>query len=224
MDVDWNARIKRWRHGINKETSSEDQFLEYLETKLYGYDKSKVTDHNLWELFREDFEGFTTETFRDKYETRDLQTLRAYLRRGGVYVENTAKLPGSLVAETLFKVLEQEDMAQWNNDEILESGQLRRDLLNGPITSVFLTLNRYNQGKANIIPLSLVSPVQPAPLLPPQVGFQPHAPQQPIFPTPLAPPHARLPPFQYPLPLAPPGIPSFPLYKRQFVLELTLNP
>jgi hypothetical protein len=47
MDVDWNARIKRWRHRIDKETALEDQFLEYLLTKLYEYDKSKVIDHNL---------------------------------------------------------------------------------------------------------------------------------------------------------------------------------
>ena len=224
MDVDWNARIKRWRDGIDKETASKDQFLEYLLTKLYEYDESKVTDHNLWELFREDFEGFTTETFKDNYQTKDLQTLRAYLRRGGVYVENTPKLPGSTVAETLFKVLEQEDMAQWNNAEIVESGPIRRDLLNGPITSVFLTTNGYDHGKTNVVPPPPAPPVQPAPLLPPQVEFQPHAPQQPIFPTPPAPPHAGPPPFQYPPPPAPSGIPSFPPYQRQFVPEPTPGP
>ena len=72
MDMDWNAQIKRLRYRINKETLLEDQFLEYLKTKLYGYNKSKVIDYNLWELFRKDFESFITETFRNKYETRDL--------------------------------------------------------------------------------------------------------------------------------------------------------
>jgi hypothetical protein len=198
--------------------------LEYLLTKLYEYNKSKVTDHNLWELFREDFEGFTTETFKDNYQTKDLQTLKAYLHHGSVYVENTAKLPRSTVAETLFKILEQEDMAQWNNAEIVESGPIRHDLLNGPITSIFLTLDGYNQGKTNIVPPPPAPPIQPAPPLPPQVEFQPRAPQQPIFPTPLAPPHARPPPFQYPLPPAPPRMPSFPLYERQFVPGLTPGP
>jgi hypothetical protein len=84
--------------------------LKYLLTKLYKYNKNKIIDYNLWELFREDFEGFITKTFKDNYQIKDLQALRAYLRRGDVYVENIAKLPGSTVTETLFKVLGQEDM------------------------------------------------------------------------------------------------------------------
>jgi hypothetical protein len=39
----------------------------------------------------------------------------------------------------LFKVLEQKDIAQWNNAEIVKSGPIRRNLLNGPITSVFFS-------------------------------------------------------------------------------------
>ena len=108
--MDWNTRIKRQRYRINKEILSENQFLEYLEIKLYRYDKSKVIDYNLWELFREDFENFITEIFRDKYEIRDLQTLRAYLYCSNIYIENITKLPGNLVIEMLFKVLEQENM------------------------------------------------------------------------------------------------------------------
>jgi hypothetical protein len=115
-------------------------------------------------------------------------------------------------------------MAQWNNTEIVESGPIRRDLLNGLITLVFLTPNGYDYGKTSVVLPPPAPPVQSAPLLPPQVEFQPHAPQQPIFSTPPAPPHAGPPPFQYPLPPAPSGIPSFPPYQRQFVPEPTPGP
>jgi hypothetical protein len=91
---------------------------------------------------------------------------------------------------------------------------------------MFLTLDSYNYNKTNVIPPPLTQPVlvQLTPLLPLQVEFQPNATQQPIFLTLPALLHARLPPFQYPLPLALSRIPSFPPYERQFVPEPTLSP
>jgi len=184
---------------------------------LHEYEESKITDQNLWELFRDGFEGFTVETFRKGYQTKEQQLLRSYLHRGGVYVKPTAN--GHTIAQSLVNVLEQEAMEQWNDPEIVELSTIGRDFLAGPITSVFLTLNGYEYGKTNIVPPPPAPPAGTAPPPPRKVEVQAQAPQPPSFATPPAPPHAGVPPFQYPPPLAPPEIPSFPPDQRQFAIH-----
>ena len=91
MDQDWNVLMKKWRHGIPTETASKTDFTEYLLTKLYEYDESEITNHNLLELFQDDFKDFTIITFKRAYTLPELLRLRAYLRCGGVYVEQNHK-------------------------------------------------------------------------------------------------------------------------------------
>jgi hypothetical protein len=102
-------------------------------------------------------------------------------------------------------------------------GYQRRDFVARPITSVFLTLNGYEYGKTNIVPPPAAPPAGTAPPPPRKVEFQAQAPQQPSFATPPAPPHAGVPPFQYPPPLAPPKIPSFPPDQRQFAIHARIG-
>jgi len=121
-------------------------------------------------------------------------------------------------------------MGKWNDVKIVKSRTISINIKKGPITSMFLTLNGYNHGRTNVVPPSLVPltqiapspppapPTQIAPSPPPQVEFQPQPPQQPFLPTLPALPHARPLPFQYPLPLAPSRIPSFPPNPRSFAL------
>ena len=141
---DWKAWEKKWRKGILTETASKADFTEYLLTKLHGYDESGTTDNNLLELFQDDIKDFTTTTFKRAYTPPELQRLRAYLRCGGVYVEQNHKRLS--IPQSLFNVLKEETIHQWNDVEILEDGGIRDDLLIGPITSVFLTLYGYGDG------------------------------------------------------------------------------
>jgi hypothetical protein len=207
MDEDWDARIEKWRDGIPKDTASRAESKEYLITKLHEYGVSRSSDYDLWELFRNDFEGFSVENFRNGYTVMELQLIRGTLRRGGVYVKTTTN--GQSIAQTLVDVLQQEAMEPWNDDEILENGTVRSDLLKGPITSVFLTLDGYSHGRTNVIPPPPALPVQAAPP-PPAVEIQAQAPQRPIFETPPAPPH--------------PGTPPVPPQQQQFVPQAVLAP
>ena len=68
----WKAWEKKWRKGILTETASKTDFTEYLLTKLYGYDKSGITDYNLLELFQDNFKDFTTTTFKRVYTPPEL--------------------------------------------------------------------------------------------------------------------------------------------------------
>ena len=103
---DWKAWEKKWRKGIPTETASKADFTEYLLTKLHGYDESGITDHNLLELFQDDFKDFTTMIFKRAYTPPELQRLRAYLRCGGVYVEQNHKRLS--IPQSLFNVLKEE--------------------------------------------------------------------------------------------------------------------
>jgi hypothetical protein len=139
-------------------------------TKLHEYDGSRSSDYDLWELFRNDFEGFSVKTFRNGFTLKEQQLLKGYLRRSGVYVKTTNN--GQPITQTLVDVLEQEAMEPWNDTEITESGAIRSDLLKAPITSVFLTLNGYDHGRTSVVLSPPAPPAQIAPPLP-QVEFQP---------------------------------------------------
>ena len=160
----FSVLTKKWRHGIPTETASKADFTEYLLTKLHEYDESGTTDHNLLELFQDDFKDFTTTTFERVYTLPELQRLRAYLRCGGVYVKQDQ------ITQSLVDVLKQEAMEQWNDAEILEDGGIRDDLLMGPITSVFLTLHGYGDGtyapRALPVELTVDASTTPPPALP----------------------------------------------------------
>jgi hypothetical protein len=146
MEPDWKARMAKWEGGIPTETASKDDFKEYLDTKLYQYTENRSTDDNLWDLFRDDFRDFTIATFKRAYSLTEQQLLRAYLRRGGVYVEqNHQRLS---IAQSLVDVLEQETKHPWKDADVVQPGQIRTDLLTGPITSVYLTLEGCGYGQA----------------------------------------------------------------------------
>ncbi len=42
-------------------------FIEYLLIKLHKYNKSKSSNYNLWELFYNNFEGFSIKNFRNSF-------------------------------------------------------------------------------------------------------------------------------------------------------------
>jgi hypothetical protein len=67
MEPDWDAKMEKWEDGIQKDTASKADFKDYLNTKLYQYTANSSTDNNLWDLFRDDFKGFTTADFKRGY-------------------------------------------------------------------------------------------------------------------------------------------------------------
>jgi hypothetical protein len=47
MELDWEARIKKWDWGIDLGIITKEDLKEYLDTKLYQYIEDRSTDHNL---------------------------------------------------------------------------------------------------------------------------------------------------------------------------------
>ena len=62
-EVNWKAKIKKWRRGIDAENATVDDLEDYIQTKVYQYYLDRMGDDNLWDLFKDDFKNFTTTTF-----------------------------------------------------------------------------------------------------------------------------------------------------------------
>ena len=184
MDEDeWKEKIKKWENGINPVTTTKEDLQEYLDTKLYQYSIDRTTDDNLWDLFKDDFKSFDLLAF-NRYNRTELQRLRSYLRCGGVSVDqNTNRLT---IAQSLLNVVNEETKRVWNEDDITQFGPVRADLKNGPITSVFVTLEGAGRSDApNVQPPPPLPQPQPQPPPPPEQGVQNVDQPPPLLPPPL---------------------------------------
>jgi len=86
-----STSTKRWRNGIDLETADNDEIEGFIEWRIKVYKREEWRGKDLWEVFEDDFEGFTKETFQGggKDATRKL---RDCLRAKGVYVPKDRKL------------------------------------------------------------------------------------------------------------------------------------
>jgi hypothetical protein len=108
----------------------------YTRTKIWFYETETISDSTLWDLFRLDFEGFTTETF-SKLDGSTLLLLRICLRCGGVWVPPNIR--NLSIHGTFMKILEEDEQHEWSQDDVKQASS---DLSNHTITSVFITLER----------------------------------------------------------------------------------
>ncbi|RKF61025.1 hypothetical protein GcM3_160017 [Golovinomyces cichoracearum] len=83
-----------------------------LHTKLW-YEKGDYEDYEMWEVFREDFEGWTTEIF-NLGDTKILRDFRNFLVQNGVYIPRN----GAKVLDALSKVVRDENYHEWIDQEI----------------------------------------------------------------------------------------------------------
>ena len=51
----------KWSDGIKLDTTTKQDLEEYTATKCYKYIERKINNDNLQEVYKYDFEGFTTE-------------------------------------------------------------------------------------------------------------------------------------------------------------------
>ena len=56
--------MAKWSSGITLDTATKEDLEEYIATKCHEYVKRKTNDNNLWEVYKYDFENFTTNIFR----------------------------------------------------------------------------------------------------------------------------------------------------------------
>jgi hypothetical protein len=134
--ADLSDKVKKWRYGIDLEKSTTDEVREYIYAKRYQYQTKKTSDINLWELFQDDFKDFTVDTF-NRIDRATLQDLKHCLRCGGCYVPQHGKR--MTVAQSLIEVIQQDEFHEWTDEEVKEANA---DLSKGPITSVYITVER----------------------------------------------------------------------------------
>jgi hypothetical protein len=157
--IDWKGRSKKWGFGIDPKNSTKDELEEYIQTKIYEYTQYKMGDEDLWDLFTDDFKGFTAEIF-GRIRRQDQLSLRSYLRCGGVYVAPCNKPPiNRTLAQTLVDVIEEGIQHVWTQTDIDE---VKTNLEKGPITSVWIS----PQGDRRLNPSAKPLPQTPT-LLPP---------------------------------------------------------
>ena len=65
--VQVNEGQDRWSEGIDVQSNDVDkkEIKEFIEFKLLEYEAYKLKDDDLWETYREDFNTFTVQTFKD---------------------------------------------------------------------------------------------------------------------------------------------------------------
>jgi hypothetical protein len=118
MDPEWAEKVSRVGDRIDTENATQDNLEEYVATKIYLHNYENVTDYELWIVFKEEFENFTTNTFKQlRVITRT--RLRAHLLRRGVYVEKPSTKRH--VSDVLFSLLQEEEQHAWTDDKLTEA-------------------------------------------------------------------------------------------------------
>jgi hypothetical protein len=118
-ELDFEVDEKRW--GKPFDPADENQLTTenisgYIAHMTKIYQSHKYRDDYLWQIFHEDFEGFTTEIFTKAHRLA-IRDLRSYLYNHGVWVR---RVKGTSYARVLQACLEEEDPHEWTEQEIEE--------------------------------------------------------------------------------------------------------
>ncbi|RKF55671.1 hypothetical protein OnM2_088060 [Erysiphe neolycopersici] len=116
-------QIEKWGQRINilKDELTTPIVNSFILWRIYMYNSLSFTDYDLWELFRDDFDGWKKEHF-DNSEKEVTTNLRNFLRQNGVYVVMNS---GALINQELCNVVENPDYHEWTHEEIQQ--QLNRN-------------------------------------------------------------------------------------------------
>ena len=85
MEIDWKERIAKYGYRIDLEITTNDDLMEYMETKIYLYTRHNLTDYLLWIVFQEDFKDFMPELFK-QVQSGTRMGIHNYLIKRGVYI------------------------------------------------------------------------------------------------------------------------------------------
>ena len=62
-EQEWAMKVRKYSGGINLGETIKDKLVEFIETKIYIYEKEDFLDNTLWTIFWEKFKEFTLEDF-----------------------------------------------------------------------------------------------------------------------------------------------------------------
>jgi len=51
MEINWKERITKYSYRIDLETATDDDLMEYMETKMHLYAQFSLIDFALWTVF-----------------------------------------------------------------------------------------------------------------------------------------------------------------------------
>src|SRR5437899_1957597 len=92
--LDFKVDENRWGDPFDPTDNDQlttDNISGYIACITIIYRSRKYKDDNLWQMFHEDFEGFTTEIFAQAHR-QALRDLRAHLYNQGVWVKDVKGL------------------------------------------------------------------------------------------------------------------------------------
>jgi len=172
-ELTWTEKIAKWGDDINTDTATKDELGEYVETKIYVHEREGFTDYNLWSLFKEEFEGWTKDSF--KLLRRGTRTkLRLHLIKRGDYVAPyNNRYP---ISDSLFNVVNQEEQHEWTDQELSEAlvqvnpmiSVALRNRLNPTMTDLATKAQHSQQPQSQYQPVPILPTIPSQPrLLPP---------------------------------------------------------
>lgn len=106
--------------GTTTRAKTKQQVVnKHIDEKLNEYVRYKFKDDNLWDAFKDDFENFTEEDFKQA-SVPLLRTLRAHLCTHGVWVKWNRN---TTIAASLYEVLIEEEPTKWTIEDVLKSNE-----------------------------------------------------------------------------------------------------
>jgi len=63
-EKEWAAMASKYGYGIDADKASKDKLVEFVQTTMYLHNEQDLTDTDLWTVFREQYKGFTAESFK----------------------------------------------------------------------------------------------------------------------------------------------------------------
>jgi hypothetical protein len=101
-------------------TSNAELLNKYIEAKAVTYEDEAyvISDAALWDIYQQDFSGFTEEHFKKAYKKARIPThlLRSALRRAGVFIPASDKKV--TVASTMATVVHEETQHKWTLEDV----------------------------------------------------------------------------------------------------------
>ena len=118
---------------MSEGTNEPTDMVILITTLTKDWEQYYVQDDDLWESFRENFEGHTEDDFKIPSNTQ-IRKFRELLRKQGVWV---LKNPKVSVAKSLFNTLQEEIPTRWTEDEVTKCQD----------KEVFTSTSRHNFGR-----------------------------------------------------------------------------
>jgi hypothetical protein len=136
------AGRERWPKGIdtvdNTTTTTIKDIDDYITFKITEYTHYNVHDEDLWEVFKEDFKGFSLIMLKECSQL-GIRKLRTLLRMNGVWVRKDRRMT---VAESLYNTLQEEDPIEWTMQEIEEHIRTEGQFNSVPINHILSQDNK----------------------------------------------------------------------------------